>query len=99
MDEVRNFSGRGSSKRKAEHFEKANFTGENLHTNLGELLISLWVWGQISTNLVQKIAEAASEDLNSAFKKKINEWETLANLGSISTFKLLCIQNILMNDF
>lgn len=94
MDELRNFTGRSSSKRKAEDFEKKKFSGENLHTNLGELLISLWVWGQISTHLVQQIAKAAAEDLNSAFKRKINEWETLASLGSISTFKLLGIPNI-----
>ena len=96
MDELRNFTGRSSSKRKAEEFEKKKFTGENLHTNLGELLISLWVWGQISTHLVQQIAQAAAEDLNSAFKRKINEWETLGSLGSVSTFKLLGITNIFM---
>ena len=77
MDELRNFTGRSSSKRKAEEFEKNKFTGEHLHTNLGELLISLWVWGQISTHLVQQIAKAVAEDFNSAFKRKINEWEKL----------------------
>jgi len=50
------------------------------------------VWGQISTNLAQQIAQPAAEDLNSAFNRKANEWETLASLGSTSTFKPLDVR-------
>ena len=92
MDEIGTFSGRSSKRKSADAFEKQVFKSENLHTNLGELLISLWVWGQISTSLVQKIAKAAAGDLQVAFKKNLNEWDALSNLGSSLTFHFLfCI--------
>lgn len=76
------FAGRSSKRKIAEQFEKQFFKSENLHTNLKELLSSLWVWGQISTSQVQKIAKTASNDLHMAFKKNLNEWDVLSNLGS-----------------
>jgi len=82
MEEAGKFAGRSSKRKTAEQFEKQVFKSENLHTNLGELLISLWVWGQISTSQVQKIAKAAADDLHMAFKKNLNEWDALSNLGS-----------------
>ena len=74
-------SRQGTAKRAAA-FEERFFAPDNCSSKLTELLITSWIWGHISASLVQKIAFAASADLNAAGKGKINEWVILSQLGN-----------------
>lgn len=83
MDELADFSRRRGRQQKAQSYESERFKGNNKKTKLATLLLEKWVWGNISATLLREIAEAASDDLKNIFGESIEEWNTLASLGSI----------------
>ena len=83
MDDVhKHEKGRRGSARRAAEFEQQLFRFHYIKSNLTALLIELWSWGKIPATLVQRIAQAAKDDLITAGYGKIQEWDTLAALGS-----------------
>ena len=83
MDDVqKHMKGRRGTARRAAEFEQELFRSHYIKSSLTTLLIELWSWGKIPATLVQRIAQAARDDLTSAGYGKIREWDTLAALGS-----------------
>lgn len=87
MDELADFTHRRGRQQKANAYESERFKGKNKKTKLATLLLEKWVWGNISATLLREIAEAASDDLMDIFGENIEEWKTLASLGSILACK------------
>lgn len=88
MEEVKRLAlSRGGKQQRAAAFEAQTFKADNVKSELATLLVTLFSWGSISAISVQAIAKAASNDLLSAGKGKINEWEVLAQLGAHGTLK------------
>ena len=73
---------RRTTARKAANFEEGFFAADNIKSDLVELLLSAWVWGEISGVLIQRITQAASKDLQKAGYGKINSWILLSQMGT-----------------
>ena len=73
---------RRTTARKAANFEESFFEADNIKSDLVELLLSAWVWGEILGVLIQRIAQAASKDLQKAGCGKINSWILLSQMGT-----------------
>lgn len=83
MSEVSQYAlSRGGASQKAKAFEEQHFKSVRSPTHLSDLLIQLFVWGQVPAVLVQQIAAAAIEDVEEAKGPTIRSWAILAGLGS-----------------
>lgn len=101
MDEIAQFPVRKNRHKQAAAFERERFKGKNRKTKLAALLLEKWVWGQLNATLLQKVAEAAAEDLKDIFDENIEEWDVLAKCGSSLVFsiKVFIFFNLLLNFF
>ena len=88
MDEIAQFPVRKSRHKQAAAFERERFKGKNRKTKLAALLLEKWAWGQLNATLLQKVAEAAAEDLKDIFDENIEEWDVLAKCGSSLVFSI-----------
>ena len=79
---TKGISSRSGVAKRAKEFEQKFFAPDNTKSKLAEVLLKAWIWGKISTPLVQQIADAASRDIEAAGYGKLNEWQVLAQLGT-----------------
>lgn len=73
---------RGGAKMKSVAFENTLYAAERGPSKLVRELLDLWQWGHMSAVILQKIAQAASDDLRERFDADIQEWNVLAELGA-----------------
>ena len=83
MEEVyKHAFSKGRTASRAKAFED-EFFQRRATSALADLLISSWVWGHISATMVQKVAQAAKQDVESSgISQKIWSWEILSQLGT-----------------
>jgi len=101
MDEIAQFPVRKNRHKQAAAFERERFKGKNRKTKLAALLLEKWVWGQLNATLLQKVAEAAAQDLKDIFDENIEEWDVLAKCGSslVFTIKVFIFQFVAQHCF
>ena len=83
MEEVyKHAFSKGRTASRAKAFED-EFFQRRATSALADLLISSWVWGHTSATMVQKVAQAAKQDVESSgISQKIWSWEILSQLGT-----------------